>query len=64
MGRGQNTRKNIHWRVEEWKRYIVVVWAVVTDITMKRTVMIFNSIFPQVNKRMNMYIPPNHLPSS
>jgi hypothetical protein len=50
MGRGQNTRKNIQWRVEEWKsqqrwllRWQWWCWAVYS---------------PQVKVWMNTYFPP------
>jgi len=65
MGRGQNTRKNIQWRVEEWKRHVVVVCATVTRMIMKMTVMILSTVFPSSSKGKNEHtFSSTHLPSS
>jgi hypothetical protein len=53
MGRGQNTRKNIQWKVEEWKRHIVVIRTTVTKMII--TVMM-STVFPLPSKRKNKHI--------
>ena len=56
MGRRQNTRKSIQWRVEEWKKHIVVVWAIVTKMIMKMTVIMLSTVFLPTSKRTNEHI--------
>jgi hypothetical protein len=55
---------NIQWEKDEWKRHIVVVKPMMTDMIMKMTVMMLSTVYPESMKEWNTYFPPTHLPSS